>query len=92
MLQQKIQSAKTNQHKAIALQAPPLRYSKKIFAAGVPVENRRPCADTGATRQFRGAFQPVPAALRRPGGGFSSKLCSTSDFLSGVRLPKPGIN
>jgi hypothetical protein len=92
MLRQKIQSAMTNQHKAIALQATPLRYSQKIFAAAVPVENRRPRADAGATRQFRGEFHPVPAALRRTGGGFSSNLCSTSDFLSGVRLPKPRIN
>jgi hypothetical protein len=82
----------TNQRKVVALQASTLRYSQKIFAVVVPVENRRPCADTGATSQFRGEFRPVSAALRRTGGAFSSKLCSTNDFLSGARLPGLSIN
>jgi hypothetical protein len=82
----------TNQQEAVGLQAPPLRYSQKIFIDDVPVENRATMRPAGATRQFRGEFHSAPAALRRTGGDFSSKLCSTMDFLSGVRLPRPSIN
>jgi len=56
----KIQSAMTNQHKAVALQVRPLRSSQKIFADDAPVENRATMQPGGPTRQFRGEFHGFP--------------------------------